>query len=84
MVEENDFEEIINTLVNKNTLDRAEIISSNCVRILKIDTEIGLIEAEIQGNKIVPYKLVINQIHYDSGVLYNFKLSWNETLLVYR
>lgn len=57
MITRNDFEEVIKNLSDKSTLDRAKSISNDCVRILKIDKEIGLIEAEVQGNKLIPYKL---------------------------
>ncbi len=57
MVIQNDFAEILKNLSDKSTLDRAESISNNCIRILKINKEIGLIEAEVQGNKLIPYKL---------------------------
>lgn len=60
MVEQKDFSEIIKNLTDNNTLIRAESISNNCIRILKIDKENGLIEAEVQGNKIIPYQLTLN------------------------
>ncbi len=60
MVEHNDFEEIIKNLTNKNTLNRLKSISDNCVRIFRIDKEKGIIEAEIQGNQLIPYKLNLN------------------------
>jgi len=60
MVIQNDFAEILKSLTDKSTLDRAESISSNCIRILKIDKEIGLIKAEVQGNKLIPYKLKVD------------------------
>lgn len=60
MVEQKNFSEIIKNLTDGNTLSRAESISNNCIRILKIDKENGLIEAEVQGNKIIPYQLTLN------------------------
>jgi len=60
MVDQKDFSEIIKNLTDNNTLIRAESISNNCIRILKIDKENGLIEAEVQGNKIIPYQLTLN------------------------
>ncbi|MFX0105424.1 MAG: HD domain-containing protein [Candidatus Hodarchaeota archaeon] len=57
MVEQKDFEEIIKNLTNENTLNRAKSISDYYVRFIKIDKELGIIEAEIQGNEIIPYKL---------------------------
>lgn len=60
MVEKNNFEEIIKNLTTKNTLNRAISISDNCVRIIKIDKDLGIIEAEIQGNNLIPYKLNFN------------------------
>ncbi|MFX1419405.1 MAG: HD domain-containing protein [Promethearchaeota archaeon] len=60
MVDQNNFEEIIESLTNKNTLNRVNSISDDCVRIIRIDKENGLFEAEIQGNKLIPYKLNIN------------------------
>ncbi len=60
MLEEKDFEDLIKNFTDRNTLTRAESVSNNCIRILKTNKEIGLIEAEIQGNKIVPYKLTID------------------------
>ncbi len=60
MVEHNDFEEIIKNLTSKNTLNRVKSISDDCVRIFKIDKENGIIEGEIQGNQLIPYKLNLN------------------------
>jgi len=60
MLKEKDFEDLITNLTDRNTLSQAELFSSNCIRILKTDKELGLIEAEIQGNSIVPYKLTID------------------------
>jgi len=60
MVDHNDFEEIIKNLTNKNTLNRVKSISDDCVRIFRIDKENGIIEAEIQGNQLIPYKLNLN------------------------
>ena len=57
MADQNDFEEIIEKYTNKSTLNRAESISNDCVRIIKLDKETGFIEAEIQGNQLIPYKL---------------------------
>jgi len=57
MVDQQDFAEKFENLTDKSTLARVETVSDSCIRILKIDKEIGLIEAEIQGNKIIPYKL---------------------------
>ena len=57
MAEQNDFEEILEKYANKSTLNRAESISNECVRIIKLDKEVGFIEAEIQGNQLIPYKL---------------------------
>ena len=52
-----DFEEKLKFFSDKKTLQRAKSISEDCIRILKIDKENGLIEAEVQGNKVIPYKL---------------------------
>ncbi len=60
MPEEKDFEELIKKFTDKNTLNRADSVSNSCIRIFKTNKEIGLIEAEIQGNTIVPYKLTID------------------------
>lgn len=60
MVDLQDFTELIKNLADKSTLNKAEGISNNCIRLLKIDKGIGLIEAEIQGNTIIPYKLNLN------------------------
>lgn len=60
MVEHIDFEEIIRNLTNKNTLNRVRSISDDCIRIFRIDKENGIIEAEIQGNKLIPYKMNID------------------------
>ncbi|MFX0155072.1 MAG: HD domain-containing protein [Candidatus Hodarchaeota archaeon] len=60
MVVQKDFVELIKNLTDKSTLERAESISNKCIRILKIDKEIGLIEAEVQGNKLFPYKFNFN------------------------
>ena len=52
-----DFEEILKKLSDMSTLNRAKSISDSCIRILKIDKGTGKIEAEVQGNKLIPYKL---------------------------
>ena len=57
MDNQEDFEEKLKILSDKKTLDRAKSISDDCIRILKMDKEIGLVEAEVQGNKLIPYKL---------------------------
>ncbi|MFX1380255.1 MAG: HD domain-containing protein [Promethearchaeota archaeon] len=60
MPEEMDFKDLITNLTDRSTLNRAEFVSNNCINILKTDKDIGLIEAEIQGNTIIPYKLIID------------------------
>ncbi|UCC18338.1 MAG: HD domain-containing protein [Promethearchaeota archaeon] len=60
MVDQNNFEEIIVNLTTKSTLNRVDSISDGSVRIIRIDKENGLFEAEIQGNTLIPYKLSIN------------------------
>jgi HD superfamily phosphohydrolase YqeK len=60
MLKEKDFEDLITKLTDRNTLTRADSVSDNVIRILKTDKENGLIEAEVQGNTIVPYKLTID------------------------
>ncbi|MFW9948084.1 MAG: HD domain-containing protein [Candidatus Odinarchaeota archaeon] len=60
MVEHIDFEEIIRNLTSKNTLNRVKSISDDCIRIFRIDKENGIIEAEIQGNQLIPYKMNID------------------------
>ncbi len=60
MGNQTDFEEILKKLSDKNTIKRAESISDNHIRIIKINKEVGLIEAEVQGNKLIPYKLNFN------------------------
>ena len=60
MVIQKNFEELIENLTTKSTLNRADSISDDCVRIITIDKENGIFEAEIQGNKLIPYKLRIN------------------------
>ncbi|MFX1365509.1 MAG: HD domain-containing protein [Promethearchaeota archaeon] len=60
MVEQIDFEKNIKNLTSKNTLNRVKSIPDKHVRILRIDKKNGIIEAEIQGNKLIPYKLNIN------------------------
>jgi HD superfamily phosphohydrolase YqeK len=57
MGNQNYFEEKLRIFSDKKTLDRAKSISDDCIRILKIEKENGFIEAEVQGNKLVPYKL---------------------------
>ncbi|MFW9827452.1 MAG: HD domain-containing protein [Candidatus Thorarchaeota archaeon] len=54
------FTELIKKLTDKSTLNKAEKISNNCIRLLNINKENGLVEAEIQGNSIIPYKLNLN------------------------
>lgn len=60
MIDYSDFEDIIEKLTNKNTLNRVKSIPDKRIRIFRIDKEKGIIEAEIQGNKLIPYKLNIN------------------------
>jgi hypothetical protein len=60
MQNEKDFKDLIANLTNKNILARAESISDNLIRILNINKKFGLIEAEIQGNTIIPYELTID------------------------
>ena len=60
MVEHNDFEDTIRNLTNNSTLNRANLISDDCIRIIEMNKEIGIIKAEIQGNKVIPYKLNLN------------------------
>ena len=60
MAEQKKFEELIQNLTDKSTLNRAESISNNLIRFLKIDKETGLIKAEVQGNSLIPYKLDVN------------------------
>ena len=69
MVNQYNFEEKLKLFSDKKTLERAESISDDCIRILKIDKENGLIEAEVQGNEIVPYKL---NFDIAQKTLYNF------------
>ncbi|MFW9819307.1 MAG: hypothetical protein ACFFE5_06830, partial [Candidatus Thorarchaeota archaeon] len=60
MPKEVEFKDLITNLTDRSTLNRAEFVSNNCIKILKTDKDIGLIEAEIQGNTIIPYKLIID------------------------
>ncbi len=60
MEEQTEFEKIIKYFTNKSTLEHAQSMSDNRIRILKIDKKIGLVEAEVQGNSIIPYKLNLN------------------------
>lgn len=60
MGEQKKFEELIQNLTDKSTLNRAESISDNLISFLMIDKEIGLIKAEVQGNSLIPYKLNVN------------------------
>ncbi len=60
MEEQNEFEKFIKFFTNRSTLERAQSISDDRIRILKLDKKIGLVEAEVQGNIIIPYKLNIN------------------------
>ncbi len=60
MAEQDDFEDIIENLTTKSTLNRVDSISDECVKIIKIDKENGIIQAEIQGNTLIPYKLSFN------------------------
>jgi HD superfamily phosphohydrolase YqeK len=60
MVHHQEFKELIKNLADRNTIDKAGTISDNCIRIIKIEREIGLIETEIQGNSLIPYKLHLN------------------------
>ncbi|MFX1567154.1 MAG: HD domain-containing protein [Promethearchaeota archaeon] len=69
MVNQYNFEEKLKIFSDKKTLDRAKSISDDCIRILKIDKENGIIEAEVQGNKLVPYKI---NFDISQKTLYNF------------
>ena len=60
MVEKDDFWQIIRILSSRTTLDRANSISHDCIQIIQIDKEVGLINALVQGNGIIPYNLTIN------------------------
>lgn len=60
MEDQNEFEKIIKDLTNKSTLERARSIPDDTIRILSIDKKIKNIEAEIQGNKLTPYKIKLN------------------------
>jgi HD superfamily phosphohydrolase YqeK len=60
MPKEKEFEELFKNFANSNTINRAASVSNNSIRILEIDKEIGFIDAEIQGNSIIPYKLSID------------------------
>jgi len=60
MEDQNEFEKIINDLTNKSTLERARSIPDDTIRIITIDKKIKNIEAEIQGNKLTPYKIKLN------------------------
>ncbi|MFX1390729.1 MAG: HD domain-containing protein [Promethearchaeota archaeon] len=60
MVDHQEFTELIKSITDKNTLDKANTLSDTCIRIIKLEKENGLIETEIQGNTINPYKLNIS------------------------
>lgn len=60
MEEQNDFVKMIEDLTNKNTRERAQSITDNKIRIFNIDKENKLVEAELQGTNISPYKIIIN------------------------
>ncbi|MFX0024564.1 MAG: HD domain-containing protein [Candidatus Hermodarchaeota archaeon] len=57
---EKEFEELFKNFANSNTINRAASVSNSSIRILEINKERGFIDAEIQGNSIVPYKLSID------------------------
>ena len=60
MEEQNEFERLIKDLASKTTIERANSISDKRIRILSIDKEVGLINADVQGNSIVPYKIILD------------------------
>ncbi|MFX0005832.1 MAG: HD domain-containing protein [Promethearchaeota archaeon] len=55
-----DFEELFKKFADSNTINKAASVSNTSIRIIKTNKEVGLINAEIQGNSIVPYKLSID------------------------
>ena len=60
MPKDMDFEELFKKFADSNTINKATSVSNSSIRIIKTNKEIGLINAEIQGNSIVPYKLSID------------------------
>lgn len=55
-----DFEELFKKFADSNTINKAASVSNSSIRIIKTNKDIGSINAEIQGNSIVPYKLSID------------------------
>ncbi len=60
MVEKDEFWQILRNLSSKTILERANSISNDCIQIIEINKEVGLINALVQGNGIIPYNLNIN------------------------
>ncbi len=60
MPKEMEFDELIKNFADKNTINKAASVSNSSIRIINSNKEIGLINAEIQGNAIIPYKLTID------------------------
>ncbi len=60
MEDQNEFIKMIEDLTNKNTRGRAQSIPDNKIKMLSIDKERTLVDAEIEGTNIKPYKININ------------------------
>ncbi len=60
MPKEKEFEELFKNFANSNTTNKAASVSNSSIRILEINKQLGFIDAEIQGNSILPYKLSID------------------------
>ncbi|MDX1797654.1 MAG: HD domain-containing protein [Candidatus Lokiarchaeia archaeon] len=60
MPKDMDFEELFKKFADSNTINKAASVSNSSIRIIKTNKDIGSINAEIQGNSIVPYKLSID------------------------
>ncbi|MHA1805660.1 MAG: HD domain-containing protein [Promethearchaeota archaeon] len=55
-----EFEEVIQSFSDENTIRRAQLIASHRVEIIKQDFEAGFIEARIRGSELIPYKITID------------------------
>ncbi len=60
MIEKDEFWQTLRSLSSRTILERANSIKNDCIQIIEINKEVGLINALVQGNEIIPYNLTIN------------------------
>jgi hypothetical protein len=63
-----EFEELMKNFTDFNVFKRSMLISNSRIKIVVLDKKNGLIKAEIQGNEVIPYEIIIDlsqEIIYD-------------------